>query len=153
VRAHWERYVALATGICGVVAMSWLAWSVVSGLPSPYSYQQLEHATTVIGGPPGFSAGPFVSINDAGFGTPAEYAREFYGSASSDAEYAWFVSRLRSLGFTNVRQNGFTACQKFGVSINPGLPIGATSAAGVEVVVVSEEMPDSGPACPAGLFG
>jgi hypothetical protein len=63
------------------------------------------------------------------------------------------VSRLRSLGFKNVSQDGSAACQKFGVGISPGLPIGASPAAGVEVVVQTEGMPNSGPACPAGLFG
>ena len=97
-RARWGRYLALAIGIYGVIAISWGAVKAISGLP--YSAQQLEHATTVIGAPPGFSAGPFVSISDAGFGGPSNYAREFYGNGSmpSDSVYSWYVSRLTAMG-------------------------------------------------------
>lgn len=146
--ARWGRYLSLLIGICVAIAVSWVALTVVSG--QPYSYQQLEHATTVIGGPPGFSAGPLIDTSGDG---PSEYAGEYYGSSSSNAEYAWMVSRLRSLGFKNVSQDGSAVCQKFSVSIIIGLRIGQSPKPGVLVNVQTQGVPDSGPACPADLFG
>jgi hypothetical protein len=68
-----------------VVAISWVAVTVVSGLP--YSYQQLEHATTVIGAPPGFSA----ALGE-GFYQCGAAARESTVASSRDSQASTCVA-------------------------------------------------------------
>jgi hypothetical protein len=129
---------------------------VLVGAATPYSQQQLDHALTVIGAPPGFSGGQF-SYEGGTFGSPPTSYRDYNGSGSvSQAHvYAWYVHRLAALGFQNVQGDGSAFCQRFavGVSMESDDMIVGANVTSVEVSAQSQGISGSGAVCPSGLFG
>ena len=155
-RAWWWRYLALVIAVCvGLTIWVFLAFnsywhSSPNPWPNAYSEQQLEHAASVIGGPPGFSAGQFGPYSDIGL---AQYEREYKGSGTAAAVTSWSGSRLAALGFENIQGGGAAFCQRFVVHIMSVLPFSPGPVTEVQVMVQSDGVSNSYPACPAGLFG
>jgi hypothetical protein len=158
--------VVVACLVVGValVANSWLAGQ-------PYSQDQVEHAATSIGGPPGYSLDPAGAGGGGVFGQ-SEIQQQYVGTGTEETELTWALQRLLSLGFANAQLSGSgvtASCGKLGVDIQANYlpstgppflggppPAGFSGTSGVSVEVGSGGgggEPANEPDCPSGLLG